>query len=291
MLSTGGSLVELFLKQCHKFESQLKKLLKFFDFDCQRLLLLSQLFDLPFLLLTLLNLSTMAFMTPIVNKRYDLYDQKKVAAQVEQQQQQQQSLNLHLKSLKLVNKLVRLVINGNGKSGNLPKKTLEIKSSAVKSSPPAAAVPVVKITPSPPISSKPAPVVTNKSSSTPAINIPKSAAQNEKSITTTTTSTTPSTKTLSPPPSISRPIPHLRRTLRDTATNRVYSYSVSIPNYVAEENEEELEEEERISASYRPPFHHHHHHQFISSSAPNCSSSSSTSFEDHQSPLQVADPH
>ncbi|KAH9395814.1 hypothetical protein TYRP_020224 [Tyrophagus putrescentiae] len=223
----------------------------------------------------------MAFMTPIVNKRYDLYDQKKVAAH-----------------LKLVNKLVRLVINGNGKSGNLPKKTLEIKTSTPKPSPPAAAaVPVVKITPSPPLlSSKPVSVVTNKSSSTPAINIPKSATaaatKNEKSSITTTTSTTPS-KTLSPPPSISRPIPHLRRTLRDTATNRVYSYSVSIPNYVAEENEEELEEEERISASYRPPFshHHHHHHQFISSSAPNCSSSSSTSFEDHQSPLQVADPH
>ncbi|OTF71017.1 hypothetical protein BLA29_006096 [Euroglyphus maynei] len=37
-----------------------------------------------------------------------------------------------------------------------------------------------------------------------------------------------------------RLFPHVRRTVRNPITNRVYSYSVSIPEYVAEEDEEEL---------------------------------------------------
>lgn len=219
-------------------------------------------------------------MTPIVNKRYDLYEQKKLAGAVTTSGDQQ-PMTFHLKSLKLVNKLVRLVINGNGKSGNVPKKSnLEFKQT--KSSSPPPAVPMVKI-PSPEA------VTTKKSSSlTPAINIPKkSTSKNEKS--TIASPKSPKNKSLSP--SVSRPIPHLRRTLRDTATNRVYSYSVSIPNYVAEESEEELEEEKNSSSNYLKPYsYHHHHHQFISSSAPNCSFTSGTSFENHPVSKQAA-PH
>lgn len=37
-----------------------------------------------------------------------------------------------------------------------------------------------------------------------------------------------------------RSFPHVRRTVRNPITKRVYSYSVSIPEYVAEEDEEEL---------------------------------------------------
>lgn len=47
-----------------------------------------------------------------------------------------------------------------------------------------------------------------------------------------------------------RSFPHVRRTVRNPITKRVYSYSVSIPEYVAEEDEEEvaaleLEDEQR----------------------------------------------
>ncbi|KAF7489792.1 hypothetical protein SSS_00901 [Sarcoptes scabiei] len=41
-----------------------------------------------------------------------------------------------------------------------------------------------------------------------------------------------------------RSFPHVRRTVRNPINNRVYSYSVSIPEYVAEEDEDELEAEE-----------------------------------------------
>lgn len=40
--------------------------------------------------------------------------------------------------------------------------------------------------------------------------------------------------------SSTRSFPHVKRTVRNPVTNRVYSYSVSIPEYVAEEDEEEL---------------------------------------------------
>lgn len=45
-------------------------------------------------------------------------------------------------------------------------------------------------------------------------------------------------------PVVTRPMPHIKRTLRNPYTNRVYSYSVSIPNYVAEEDEAALREYE-----------------------------------------------
>lgn len=46
-----------------------------------------------------------------------------------------------------------------------------------------------------------------------------------------------------------RPLPHIRRTVRNPINNRVYSYSVSIPDYVAEEDEDQLAQEEKELAS------------------------------------------
>ena len=53
-----------------------------------------------------------------------------------------------------------------------------------------------------------------------------------------------------------RSFPHVRRTVRNPITNRVYSYSVSIPEYVAEEDEEELarlELEESLESQCESP--------------------------------------
>lgn len=62
-----------------------------------------------------------------------------------------------------------------------------------------------------------------------------------KAIKTAVGGTSPDSPTKQLPP---RPMPQIRRTVRNPITNRVYSYSVSIPDYVAEEDEDALNEED-----------------------------------------------
>ena len=234
--------------------------------------------------------SIMAFMTPLVKKRYEIYDHT---------HKSNPEASLHLKSLKLVSKLYRIVISGgNGKNGGGKSAEKKADKPVVVSSTKRATVPNI---PKIQIHTIPSivPVVVPKlpvsrpQSTTQAISIPKpktqrlhpnspskspSVSPRSKSPNVSPRSSSPNgTCSISPP---SRPIPHIRRTMRDSVTNRVYSYSVSIPDYVPEENEEDLEADEAetfSTISYCRQF---------SSSAPHM-----TSHFEYQNSSQLAAPH
>ncbi|KAJ6224046.1 hypothetical protein RDWZM_002591 [Blomia tropicalis] len=187
----------------------------------------------------------MAFMVPLVKNHYDIYSRN--GPTIEHGSNANHNNNslflsaTSMKSGKPVTKQYRIVISGGQvrKQGqpmvmkNGTATTKAVSSSKLYYRLPSASIslPVVRTQPQ---------MMNHNNGSLSAINQKKLLPQQQQQ----QQQPQQQQQTLNQSGSPTRPLPHVRRTVRNPNTNRVYSYSVSIPDYVAEEDEEDENEDD-----------------------------------------------